>query len=123
MRRDPPVRLLVVDDDAEAAAELAELFEAHGAVVSLAQDAAEALRLVVEARPEIALVDLQLGAASGAELALGWHGTAGAPLVLLLSGRALTAAEAAAFGADAPPLLRKPIDLARLVAEVDRLRP
>lgn len=123
MRRDPPLRLLIVEDDAEAAEELAELFEAYGAQVSFAIDAASAMRAAARERPDIALVDLQLGNASGADLARGWHGQPGAPLVILLSGRALAPAEAMRFGEKAPPLLRKPLDLHELLAEIERAFP
>lgn len=123
MRRDPPLRLLLVEDDAEAGAELAELLEVHGASVSLAATAGEALRLAASESPDMALVDLELGTDSGADLAAHWHGAPGMPVVVLLSGRSLTPAEAARFREGSPPLLGKPLDLLQLLAAVDRLLP
>lgn len=73
--------------------------------------------------PEVALVDLQLGQSSGALLAAEWQ-AGGGPAVLLLSGRGLTLAERALFGADAPPtLLPKPLDIHALMELVLAVRP
>lgn len=123
MRRDPRLRILIVEDDAEAAEELAELLEAHGMQVSIATDAVSAIRSVADQRPNVVLVDLQLGNASGADLALAWHDRPGAPLVILLSGRALAPPEAMRFGDKAPLLMRKPLYLPELVAEIMRFFP
>jgi CheY-like chemotaxis protein len=64
------VRCLVVDDYApflEAASRLLALLGI--AVVGVATTSAEALRRAEELRPEVVLVDINLGAESGFELA------------------------------------------------------
>lgn len=121
MRANAPVRLLVVEDDAEVAADLAELLEAHGAIVRTAGDPTEAMLAAFSEPTDIALIDLELGDSSGADLALQWHGQETAPAVILLSGRRLTPNEEARFAGIVPHLLEKPVDLARLIAEIDRL--
>jgi PAS domain S-box-containing protein len=62
-------RLLLVDDNADAARVLAELLREHGFVVVVAHDAPAALALADEFRPEIALLDIGLPVMDGYELA------------------------------------------------------
>lgn len=118
MRRDPPLRVLVVDDDGEAADELAELLEAHGAAAWTAATPAEALQIAADKAPDIALLDLELGTTTSIELALHWHGHPATPTVILLSGRDLTPAEADQFRT-IPPLMRKPIDVELMLAVIN----
>lgn len=61
--------ILVVDDNADAAATLAEILEVHGHVVDVAPDGFTALRIAQERAPEIALLDIGLPDMDGYELA------------------------------------------------------
>lgn len=123
MRRDLPIRLLVVEDDTESAEELAELLESHGFVTRIAATVPQARAAVAQFSPEFALVDLQLGTSSGAKLAAELQACP-PPLVVLLSGRQLTSAEVGMFGTNAPPrLLAKPLDVQALVDLALALRP
>jgi DNA-binding NarL/FixJ family response regulator len=64
------VRALIVDDNAEFLAAASRLLEGDGiAVVGVASNAAEALRLVDEHDPDVVLVDVYLGDESGFDLA------------------------------------------------------
>jgi DNA-binding NarL/FixJ family response regulator len=64
------LRCLIVDDRPGFCAAARELLEGQGlAVVGCASSASEALRSVRELRPEVALVDIDLGADSGFDLA------------------------------------------------------
>jgi DNA-binding NarL/FixJ family response regulator len=64
------VRCLIVDDQASFCEAARELLEGQGlTVVGCARSRAEALRSVRELRPEVALVDIDLGPDSGFELA------------------------------------------------------
>lgn len=109
-------RVLVIDDDTECAGELAELLESYGcetgvaATLSQARDVAEALQ------PHCAIVDVVMGPDSGIDLALEWAAEGReSPRVVLLSGRALNAAELARFDGPPPPMLLKPADISRLL--------
>jgi PAS domain S-box-containing protein len=62
-------RVLVVDDNADAAEMLAELAELRGHVVRLAGDGPAALRVLEEFVPDVALLDLGLPVMDGYELA------------------------------------------------------
>jgi CheY-like chemotaxis protein len=68
------VRCLVVDDYAPFLEAASRLLALHGiAVVGAATTSAEALRRAEELRPEVILVDINLGAESGFELAEQLH--------------------------------------------------
>lgn len=63
------LRVLVVDDDVDAARSLTMLLEGSGHAVALAHDGMKALSAAAEFRPHIALVDIGLPQLDGYELA------------------------------------------------------
>ena len=64
------LRCLIVDDQPDFCEAARELLEGQGVtVVGCATSSAEALRSVRELRPEVALVDIDLGSDSGFDLA------------------------------------------------------
>jgi two-component system, NarL family, nitrate/nitrite response regulator NarL len=64
------LRCLLVDDSEEFLASASRLLEAQGLeIVGLASSGADAIRLADEFRPDVALVDVQLGEEDGLELA------------------------------------------------------
>jgi DNA-binding NarL/FixJ family response regulator len=65
-----PLRCLIVDDNAPFLADAAALLTREGlTVVGVASTANDALERVAELRPDVALVDIFLGADSGFDLA------------------------------------------------------
>jgi len=80
------VRCLIVDDDACFLEAASRLLEHQGiAVVGVASTSAEALRRAEELRPEVILVDINLGAESGFELAEQLHRDGRSAPVILIS--------------------------------------
>jgi CheY-like chemotaxis protein len=64
------LQLLIVDDNAHFLEAARDLLEQEGmAVVALASTSAEAVERVAEFRPDVALVDIDLGEESGFDLA------------------------------------------------------
>jgi signal transduction histidine kinase/CheY-like chemotaxis protein len=109
------LHVLVVDDEPAVRAATRFVLEDRGCRVSLAADATEAMGAALADRPDLALLDLQLGRGdSGLQLAARlrerWSGLA----VVMITGErprdALDAAAAAGW-----PVLGKPIDVERLV--------
>jgi CheY-like chemotaxis protein len=83
-----PLRLLLVDDNAHFLQAARCLLQREGlAVVGVASTSVDALRLADELRPDVALVDVELGEESGFELASRLVATAETepPLVILIS--------------------------------------
>ncbi len=64
-----PKRVLIVDDNADAALLLAEVLEAAGHVTAVAHDGAGALALAPGFQPEVAVLDIGLPGMDGYELA------------------------------------------------------
>ena len=62
-------RVVVVDDNRDAAELIGELLSSAGHVVDIAFDAAMALKLVAEVRPHVAILDIGLPVMDGYELA------------------------------------------------------
>jgi DNA-binding NarL/FixJ family response regulator len=99
------LRCLIVDDSAALIDSLRSLLEREGLdVVGVASTPAEALRRIAEQRPDVALVDIDLGDASGFELVeeiARAHADAG-PATILIS--AHEGADFADLIADSPAL-------------------
>jgi CheY-like chemotaxis protein len=79
-------RALIVDDNEQFLASAQRVLEAGDVVVvAVASGGAEAIRLARELRPEIALVDVDLGEESGFDLAESLAALDAAPVVVLVS--------------------------------------
>ncbi len=119
------VRVLIVDDEPDARELLAAVLELHGADVSLAATADEALDLVAAARPDVIVSDIGMPGTDGYELirrvrALdGAHGGATPAAALTGFARPEDGRRATASGFDAH--LAKPVDAGELVATVHEL--
>ena len=83
-----PIRCLIVDDNAGFRREMGGLLTEQGLeVVGGAASAAEALQQITELRPDVALIDIDLGRDSGLTLATRLRETPGpaVPNVILIS--------------------------------------
>ncbi|MEO8180536.1 MAG: ATP-binding protein, partial [Deltaproteobacteria bacterium] len=83
-----PLRILVVDDNEDAATMLAEVLAMVGHDVQLAMDAAEAIRVARRFQPEVAILDIGLPVMDGYTLALRLQGELGeaAPRLIAVTG-------------------------------------
>jgi DNA-binding NarL/FixJ family response regulator len=83
---EPMLRCLIVDDSARFLDAARALLERQGiTVVGVASSSAEALQRAEELRPDVTLLDIDLGGESGLELARRLHGQAGPTPVILIS--------------------------------------
>jgi CheY-like chemotaxis protein len=79
------MRCVIVDDSSVFVDAARRLLETDGfTVVGVASNSAEALRCVEQLRPDVTLVDVNLGAESGFELAERLHRSAEAPSPVIL---------------------------------------
>ena len=122
LARDEPAEgsrvLILLADRDPYAAEFAEFFlRTEGYEVMLALDAAEAERLTVERRPDLAVVEIMISGGTGAQLCrrLKEHGVSSCLAISALQAQE----DALAGGADA--FLEKPLDPLRFVSTVKDL--
>lgn len=81
----PPRRVLVVDDNEDAAQSLAMLLRILGQDVRTARDGRQALREAREFRPQVAFLDIGLPEMTGYDLARRLRGEAGGERMLLVA--------------------------------------
>ena len=118
------VRVLVVDDNADAAQMLAALLEAHGHLVSVEYDGTGGLARALRERPQVMLLDIGLPDMDGHELARRLRAspdTANAMLIALTGyGQSEDRERARQAGFDRH--LVKPADLSALLRILDEVR-
>jgi PAS domain S-box-containing protein len=115
-RQARPLRLLVVDDNADAAATLGMLLEACGHEVTVEHDSLRALERAVSLRPDAALLDIGLPDMDGNELArrLRADVQTGAIVLIAVTGYGQEQDRRTAFEAGFDHHLVKPVDMDRL---------
>ena len=123
---DTPLRVLVVDDNVDAAEMLSEALRAIGHVVETAEDGPTALRLAEKFHPEVAVLDIGLPVMDGYELAghLRSTGKSGdAPRLIAVTGYGQPEDRARGVDAGFDAHLVKPIDLHVLEKTIASMRP
>ncbi len=119
-----PLRVLVVDDNVDAAATLGMLLEACGYLVEVEHESHRALERARHERPDVALLDIGLPEMDGNELARRLRADAqtGAIVLVAVTGYGQEQDRRAAFEAGFDYHLVKPVDmdeLAGLLARID----
>jgi len=111
-----PLRLLVVDDNADAAATLGMLLEACGYEVAVENDSWSALAAAQRACPDVALLDIGLPEMDGNELArrLRADERTGSMVLVAVTGYGQEQDRRTAFEAGFDHHLVKPVDMDRL---------
>lgn len=115
-------KLLVVDDELHIRTTIEAVLRSNELQVLTAADAAEADRLMSEENPQIVLLDIRIGAASGLDLFSALRRRNPRVLVIFITGHgsAETAIETMKLGAF--DYLLKPLDLDRLQESVEQAR-
>lgn len=116
-----PERVLIVDDNLDAAFLLAELLKLRGHETIVAHDGLSALDLAIAEHPDVAVVDIGLPGIDGYELAKRIHATMGAraPRMIALTGFGRPQDRARSTAAGFVGHLTKPVDTATLVQLFD----
>lgn len=118
------VRVLVVDDVADAAEALAEALELSGYEVQVAGDGARALALIEEQQPHCVLLDIGMPGMDGNELTRTLRDRYGDDIVLIaVTGREHDDERVTDTFARVDHYLQKPVDpdaLRKLLPPVDR---
>jgi diguanylate cyclase (GGDEF)-like protein len=112
--------IIVVDDDADIARFVQMNLEVEGFTVIVAPDGLEALRLVAEQRPDLAVVDLMMPNIDGLELTrrLRSNPMTSAMPIIMLTAKGLTVDKVIGLTAGADDFIIKPFDTMELVARI-----
>ena len=117
-------RVLVVDDNEDAADSLAMLLSAHGDAVRTAYDGEQAIELESAFAPEVVLLDIGLPKVSGYDVARHIRAARGSsPLIVAITGWGQREDRERAREAGFDHHFTKPVDVDRLMELVDRERP
>jgi signal transduction histidine kinase/DNA-binding response OmpR family regulator len=112
------LRILVVDDNVDAAESIAEVLELLGNRVRVAHDGLEALRLARESVPDLALLDIGLPVIDGYELAQRLRSEHPSLRLVALSGYGQDSDRAAALRAGFSRHLVKPVSMQEIESVV-----
>jgi two-component system, response regulator RegA len=112
--------LLIVEDDDALRDQLTRAFERRQLEVRSARTADEALRLAREDPPELALVDLRIGADSGLDLIPALRALDAATRIVVLTGYGSVATAVEAVRRGAMHYLTKPADADEILAAFER---
>ncbi|MBA3459650.1 MAG: PAS domain-containing protein [Deltaproteobacteria bacterium] len=114
-------RVLLVDDNEDAAMLLGELLRGRGHEVHIAHDGLEAVELAVRLRPDIAVVDIGLPTIDGYEVARRMRQRLGerAPRMIALTGYGAAHDRAKAMAAGFEAHITKPVGSARILELID----
>ncbi len=111
-----PLRVLVVDDNEDAAALLAAALSRQGHRVAVAHDGPRALEIARQHRPDVALLDIGLPMMDGYELARLLRSSMPSVRLIAVTGYGQNADKARAFAAGFELHLVKPVDVDALLA-------
>ncbi|MFN8636493.1 MAG: response regulator transcription factor [Chloroflexota bacterium] len=118
MGRASRAAILIVDDDPRIRVMLRQVLERAGYAVRLAVDAVEAERAVLEALPQLVLLDVSLPRGSGPDLLRGWRARGLQVPVVMLTAHGGAEREASLLEAGADDFIDKPVQARVLVARV-----
>ncbi len=117
-------RILVVDDNADAADSLGMLLEVRGDVVRIAYDGLEALDAEAEFHPEVVLLDIGMPRLSGYDVAKRLRALRGnAVLIVAITGWGQEDDRQRAHDAGFNHHFTKPVDFEKLIDLIDREAP
>jgi CheY-like chemotaxis protein len=116
-----PARVLVVDDNTDAAELLATAISAMGYQTQIAHDGATALEIVESFRPDIAVLDIGLPIMDGYELARRLRARERAPRLVALTGYGQDRDKQDSRSAGFHEHLVKPVDIGRLATTIETL--
>jgi two-component system phosphate regulon response regulator OmpR len=114
----PSPTLLVVDDEPELRGLLAEYFGRHGFEVRVASDAAQARQLIAAARPDLAVLDVNMPGENGLSLARWLREAHPQVAIVMLTTASETVDRIVGLELGADDYVSKPYELRELLARV-----
>ena len=121
---EPRARILVVDDESRIRLTLRGCLEAEGYEVEEARDGAEAIRVMLDTKPDLVVLDLAMPRLDGMGMLREWRSRfadVALPRVIVLTAWGSAAVEEEAFLCGARDFLAKPLSPGALRAVVERV--
>lgn len=118
-----PLRILVVDDDVDAADSLAELFELEGHAVEVAYSGEEAIDAYRRSRFDIAFMDIMMPGKNGVESFFEIRKLRPSAQVYMMTGYSVEQLIDQAIAKGALGVLSKPVDLDKVLAALEETKP
>lgn len=116
------MRILLIEDHQDIAANIAEYFGARGDSVRIAADGVTGLRMAREGGDDVIVLDLMLPGLDGISICQQLRATPGAQMpILMLTAKDLLGDKVAGFEAGADDYLVKPFSLVELAARLKAL--
>ena len=115
----PMTRVLVVDDDAEMREMLTELLARRNYQVSVAADGASAVRMIVDAAPDVVLLDIDMPGLKGTDALPTIRAVAPRAVVIMVSGTADADLAKRALALGAFDYIIKPVDVNYLTQSLE----
>jgi DNA-binding NtrC family response regulator len=116
-----PLKVLAIDDDAQALSLISEALQIEGLEILTATDADEGIELFMRTRPRIVLLDLVMPSVGGMELLERMIRIDPGANIILISGHYSTESAVEAIQKGACDYLTKPLDVQRLRARMASL--
>lgn len=114
-----PIRVLVVDDDMGMLQTTADILDARGYQVAVAEDGARAIELVRETCFDLALLDIKLPGMNGVETYRELKKISPAIRAVMMTAYAVENLVTEALEEGAVEVLYKPLDMKRIVALIE----
>lgn len=117
MTSDEPISVVLVEDDDRLARLTARYLESHGVTVTVVGDGRDAVARVLQARPDVVLLDLMLPGMSGLDVCRELRSRTGVPIVMVTA-RGEEADRVVGLEGGADDYVSKPFSSRELLARV-----
>lgn len=116
-----PQKILIVDDDADIVGMISTMLEGHGWHVLTAHDGEEAVRLIREERPDLALVDIMMPRMNGIEVLREARRIAPELCIIMITAFGDVASYLDSMDLGACEYINKPFETSELLALIQRV--
>lgn len=117
------LNLLIVDDDRDFAESLADVFELHGHLVSVACTGEQAIELYQQSCYDLALLDVRLPGMNGVESFAAMRAIRPQARVIMMTGYSIEGLVQEAVDQGALGVFHKPLDMERVLFTLERVLP
>ena len=116
-----PMRILIVDDDADISEAMRIVLENRGFTVDTARDSKEAAGQVGSQKPDLIILDVMLPQRDGFQVCKNLRNSGVSTPILMLTARSTTLDTVTGLRSGADDYLRKPFEIRELIASIEQV--